>query len=297
MLYIDYKSKVLLKYKTARQAKNLPPFLMQPTPANLRSECVHVCQERFDKKDQEILRTFFGPHDTQRAYINTIANFDVDKFRPLLNFITEKTSDTELKNIELLAWLIDFTPRPFDRSCIESANEPTAGNDEKAVADITGNPPTGVKIDEPVVTKNGEISLQGEQQKSIDKRYVFISCFTLFFIAAIVCLLLKESLRPGCMYWAGDHYEAVACDQQVSNALVVPVDRTRLKYFKKIARPDTITLKSISHVWYSKINNKIEFFTASGYHPIYPYYLKPITKYIIEKYAGIQYKDTMTTIR
>lgn len=228
MLYIDYKSKVLLKYKTARQAKSLPPFLMQPTPANLRSECVHVCQERFGKKDQEILRTFFGPHDTQRAYINTIANFDVDKFRPLLNFITEKTIEPELKNIELLAWLIDFTPRPFDRSCIESANEPTAGNDEKAVAGGTENPNTDTKINEPVVVRDGEANLQGEQQKSIDKRYVFISCFTLFFIAAIVCLLLKGSLRPGCMYWAGDHYEAVTCNQQINNALIIPADNLRL---------------------------------------------------------------------
>lgn len=297
MLYIDYRSKVLLKYKTARQAKNLPPFLMQPTPANLRSECVHVCQERFDKKDQEILRTFFGPQDNQRAYIRAIGEFDVNKFRPLLNFITERTVDTELKNIELLAWLVDFKPRPFDSSYKEPANEPTAGNNEKAAAGGTESPNIDTKINESVVVKDGEANLQGEQQKSIDKRYVLISGIALFFIAAIIYLLLKWPLEPGCMYWNGDHYETVACDQQVDNALVIAADSSRVKYFKKITRPDTVTLKSIGHVWYSKINNKIEFFTASGYHPIYPYYLKPITKYIIEKYAGIQYKDTMTTIR
>lgn len=84
MLYIDYRSKVLLRYKTERQARKLPLLLMQPTPANLRSECVNVCHERFEKKDHDTLRAFFGPQNSQKAYIKFISEFDVNKFKPLL---------------------------------------------------------------------------------------------------------------------------------------------------------------------------------------------------------------------
>ncbi len=280
MLYIDYKSKVLLKYKTARQAKNLPPFLMQPTPANLRSECVHVCQERFDKKDQEILRTFFGPHDTQRAYINTIANFDVDKFRPLLNFITEKTSDTELKNIELLAWLVDFKPRPFDSSYKEPDIETSSGETEN----INDNIVTNTQGTEVVETKPVEVDTGNKEvQKSGHKHHVFITGLVLFIISIAGYWIYENT--DHCMYWADDHYEAVSCNQQINNALIIPADNLRLRYFKKITRPDTISIKALGHIWYSKINNDIEFFTSDGHHPVQlQYQLKPLTKYMIEKH-------------
>ncbi len=63
----------------------------------------------------------------------------------------------------------------------------------------------------------------------------------------------------GCMYWAGDHYQPVPCNQKVPNTLVVALDTLLIKNFRKITQPDTITNRAIGLVWYSKINNKVEF--------------------------------------
>jgi hypothetical protein len=90
----------------------------------------------------------------------------------------------------------------------------------------------------------------------------------------------------GCMYWADDHFQPIPCDQKLPNTLVVALDTTRVKNFKKITCPDTITRLAIGSVWYSKIDNKIEFFTADGKHPVFiNRRLKPVTDYIIEKYV------------
>jgi hypothetical protein len=44
----------------------------------------------------------------------SIRKFDTDKFKPLGNFIKRNTADTEDKNVELLAWLIGYEPRPYE---------------------------------------------------------------------------------------------------------------------------------------------------------------------------------------
>lgn len=89
----------------------------------------------------------------------------------------------------------------------------------------------------------------------------------------------------GCMYWADDHYEPIPCNQKVPNKLVIALDTVKVRNFKKITLPDTITNRAKGYVWYSKINNKYEFFTADGEHPIvFNKPLKPITDYIIDKH-------------
>ena len=68
--------------------------------------------------------------------------------------------------------------------------------------------------------------------------------------------------------------------------MVIPLDRDRLENFQKIQRLDTLNLEDVNKVWYSKVNNEVEFFTAPGLHPEHQERgLKLATKYIIEKYA------------
>lgn len=89
----------------------------------------------------------------------------------------------------------------------------------------------------------------------------------------------------GCMYWAEDHYQPIPCNQKVPNTLVVALDTVKVKTFRKITLPDTITNRAKGYVWYSKIDNKYEFFTADGQHPVvFGRRLKPITDYIIDKH-------------
>jgi hypothetical protein len=89
----------------------------------------------------------------------------------------------------------------------------------------------------------------------------------------------------GCMYWSEDHYKPIACNQKIPNAMIIALDTAKLKTFKKITMPDTITYLDIGKVWYSKIDGKIEYYTSGGEHPIvFDHRLKPVTKYIIDKY-------------
>ena len=89
----------------------------------------------------------------------------------------------------------------------------------------------------------------------------------------------------GCMYWAGDHYQQIPCNQKMGETLVIALDTEKLNSFKKITRQDTITQTDIGRIWYIKLNNKVEFFTASGNYPLDPTLrLKPVTDYIISKY-------------
>ena len=122
---------------------------------------------------------------------------------------------------------------------------------------------------------------------SSGKRRIFIAAFLLFFITISAYLLWRGTPGEGCMYWTGYRYETVACNKKMEGIIVIARDNDKLQHFEKITCPDTITLKALGHVWYSKINNKPEFFTADGYHPVQiQYHLKPLTKYMIEKYVS-----------
>ncbi|MCH5718552.1 hypothetical protein [Niabella hibiscisoli] len=94
-----------------------------------------------------------------------------------------------------------------------------------------------------------------------------------------------------CMYWTGDHYEAVPCSRKIDDVIVIALDTVKLRRFKKITRPDTITENDIGRVWYTRINKQLEFYTAYDNHPTQPQFrLKPITGYIIDKY--IQHRQS-----
>jgi len=87
------------------------------------------------------------------------------------------------------------------------------------------------------------------------------------------------------MYWNGSHYKSINCEQKLPNIQVVALDTFRLNYFEKITKTDTLTENCIGKIWYSKIDNEVEFFTTGGMHPEYPdKALKLITEHIFNKY-------------
>lgn len=89
----------------------------------------------------------------------------------------------------------------------------------------------------------------------------------------------------GCMEWIDDHYEQVPCSSKPNGRHVIAVDPQKLKYFRKINKPDTLTMDDIGKVWYIKLNGKMEFYTAEGFHPLdMNRRLRPISAYIIDKY-------------
>lgn len=89
------------------------------------------------------------------------------------------------------------------------------------------------------------------------------------------------------MYWDKDRYMASDSSYLGPQIEVVPMDKENFLYFKKITRPDTLTVDNALHkVWYDKSANEVEFFTSFGKHPENGKTLKEATPYIISTYGG-----------
>lgn len=90
-----------------------------------------------------------------------------------------------------------------------------------------------------------------------------------------------------CMYWDGDEYKVTSCDDKNPKHQLIPVDTVKLKYFKKITQPDTLTVDNgVGNTYYTKYNNNVEFFTMDGINPNNGKGLKEATEHMIIKYAG-----------
>lgn len=86
--------------------------LVYPTCANIRNEFRVLFNARCSNLDKTFLKEFLAiPYDKALSDV-AVKKCDPDKFKPLCNFL-QKGVNTREKNMELLAWLIDFRPRPF----------------------------------------------------------------------------------------------------------------------------------------------------------------------------------------
>lgn len=93
-----------------------------------------------------------------------------------------------------------------------------------------------------------------------------------------------------CMYWNGDEYKVTSCDDKNPKHQLIPVDTVKLKYFKKITQPDTLTVDNgVGSTYYTKYNNNVEFFTMDGINPNNGKSLKEATEHMIIKYAGTNF--------
>lgn len=125
-MFADYQSCVREDYLKKKTAGKLSLHLAQPTPGSLKKACIAVYNNSFLKKDERLLEDFFERKVDATGYERVIRQFDTERFKPLCNFLREKTCNTEEINIELLAWLIDFHPRPYQTGWapLAEANEP-----------------------------------------------------------------------------------------------------------------------------------------------------------------------------
>lgn len=88
-----------------------------------------------------------------------------------------------------------------------------------------------------------------------------------------------------CMYWNGEKYIPINCDENKAGFHIEKLDPDKLKLIK-ITKPDTLNAENaLGKVWYDKTDNKVEFFTHYGKNPENGKALKDLSKHILEKYA------------
>ncbi|SEK24385.1 hypothetical protein [Parapedobacter koreensis] len=132
----NYRIEVRQFYEMKKAAGELSVNLTYPSPAKLRNEClIQFRKKKHHRDDDSTLKSFFGLLPTEEFHEMAIKRFDIDKFKPLCSLL-KKEFRTDEKNIELLAWLIDFCPRPCAKYWRESLKK------TQATANVVTEPTT-----------------------------------------------------------------------------------------------------------------------------------------------------------
>jgi len=325
------------------------------TPGDFRNECINVFRERPLSNDDEALRLFFGATDLKMGFAKKIENSKADKYRQMPKLLKGDISNPNRKYIELLAWLIDFNPRPSTLYYQQPNNNRTANNPDISVPTeeepggqnsgellvidqdlietdeqkngeletidqdtdkIVGQNPGDLEVIDHVIDKTGGQKTEtgsldenaGDQDKKTKStkpiRTVVMVCTILFLVAGATFFFREKKtniginpiLKSDCMYWTGDSYELIDCNEKVGNSSIIPLDTQKLNHLQKITSPDTLTKDALGKVWYTKIAGEHQFFTDSGAHPLDTQKkLKPLTRYILSNHVSY-YRYLLTLV-
>jgi hypothetical protein len=106
-------------------------------------------------------------------------------------------------------------------------------------------------------------------------------------IIVLIAIVIYSFINKECMCWNGIKYIKVDCRDKTQPNQIIALNEDKLHNFEKIMKPDTLSKADVGKVWYSKIDNEVEFFTHSGYHPVNSKKsLKAATEHIINTWAG-----------
>jgi hypothetical protein len=263
-----YKKAIRLQYEVEKN-KMYSSFLLSPSRAQLRNLCIERLKNSDNLDDLKSFSLFFG-FEFNSGNLNRLKS-QTDKFRPIETFFKGVTDLSDIEGMNLASILVDYKSRPF-RKFINSDCVSFEGD----------------KIKPNTLSFVGEIHNQSRNLMSrlgIGAVVVF-SVLTLGYIGKDLALPNKKE----CMQWQENGYVMVECNSEkqelISQNEVRLYDRVSFE-LKKIKVCDTTVFFNgdKATVWYCKVNGQPEFFTNYGIHPLTGKALKPITKYIINKYV------------
>lgn len=290
-----YSNLIIEVFKLKKANKTLENCWTRPTPKSVKEECRRVCLERYSKADQGALREFFGKAGTKEETLKSIDAIDIDRFRPVINLIKGQTSNPDSKNVELIAWLINFQPRPFDYTSEFSRKleelemrikdgeifkeEEELDNTQLGISSERANDRVPAKKHFRLLGRNWLIGLGLVSVTGIGAIWKFNP--------SNGAIPEAETKNTTCLYWNGYEYKNIPC-RTSGDTILIPF-KPELLEFKRITTPDTISARSIGKVHYSKKNKVLEYFTTGGKHPEDPNRkLKPLSKYMYDKYLQLK---------
>lgn len=227
----DYKKAVISNYHEKKEKGLLSLNLSHPSPAKLREECLNVLRSRFDPKDESFVKEFFNFNIESNDYSHCIKKFDADRFRPLVKFMRSQIEDTADKNVELLAWLIGFEPRPYKFGVIYPID--SEQKQEESIEIFHAST-------EEEIQKNvnpAELSTI----VPIAQPHIYSKWISLQTIKKIVPLIMLIFLVTGGVYLYGYSSKVYICDRGVGNKYHLNPKCSALKNCKNDAVSTTIT--------------------------------------------------------
>lgn len=269
-----YKKALKQQYKEEKEGI-YAGYLEQPSRANLRNLCVERMKGNTNQDDLLAFKIFLG-FEFKEDTLNRLKS-ETDRFRALENFLVGKTETNDLKSLNLIAILLDYHPRPFQKFAKQHPAEATVQSRTiiKKTATNELPSPTTVTYFKRKKTRNLLVLLAA-----------IIGLLSAGYTAIDILVPKKE-----CMQWQNNHYQEIACSSQSnkanSEAPIIPYDQlnANLKQIK-VNEGTTFFKGGKAVVYYCKKNRKeVEFFNQPGFHPLTNKPLHPITKYMINKYV------------
>lgn len=283
----DYRNAIKAKYQIEKTG-DFHGFLENPSPAQLREFCLLKFDNGLNKIDEAIFRIYFKTNETDNLR-EAIYNYHIPKFKSVQSFLAEENKKTNIQNLNLIAVLVDFNPRPYNKFnkgafSVESTND---------IKTEIGNAIGGIKSPSNLFVGN-PIGVMLDKPKSNLKKKIAIG-ICIIVVVLSVGYTTKQFILPKkqCMQWQNDHYEPIDCQSQTKDSIhfgEIEALNEKLLDFRKIEVNKNFPFfkdgKAI--VWYCKISpDELEYFNGNGngYHPITGKTLHPITKHMITKYV------------
>jgi hypothetical protein len=255
-------------------------FLLNPSPAQLRNLCLLLLENNLIKSDEEIYRAFFQVPEGI-ALRKAVENFDIEKFKPLGNFLRGKSVRPNAVSLNLISILVDYQPRPFNKYFKLNTNSNVAVlSKEKQVFQ-------GI---ETLIYGLSESGGTDAVKSSFIKQLSRIGVAAVLFLASGYTINHAFFSEKECMQWQKDHYERVDCSSGkegiVATNQVIPIDESAIHLRKIDVNKQTLFFKNDKPlVWYNKANGKLSYFNSYGINPETGKPLKPMTDYMINKYV------------
>ncbi|WP_051662777.1 hypothetical protein [Flavobacterium sp. KJJ] len=298
----DYKKAIKAKYEVEKEGVYFN-FLSPPSPANLRNLCWERFKSNESKNDLNVFSSFFQfEFDlTKRKSFND----QTDRFRPIGSFLKGEKAPSNRFAVELAAVLVDYEPRPFKKfkeiglipekrpMIVPEIPLPFNGYDPNDTDEIEDDEIKNY-LEDGLLNNNQGIFLDNFRNrfsKKFTKKIIRVFITILLVFSLIATAIYFAFTRKQCMQWSNDHYDKVDCDLKVSGFIssngVEPYDDNKFG-LKKITVYDTTACfkNGEAIIWYAKIgNDKADFFNTHGRHPENDKPLRPVTRYILDKYA------------
>ncbi|MBW3518189.1 hypothetical protein [Flavobacterium sp. NKUCC04_CG] len=265
----DYIKAVKEAIEEAKKNSEYDYILLNPSPAKLRDICMAIYSDSPSSSDKKIFEHFFKL-DLRADLTSQFLNFNVDKLRPVRNFIIGDSGRPSFMIVELLAVLADFEKRPLGKFLGSNT-----GVVENKVEDVKEHTivKEELRINSPlfVSTKNKKEGL------------VIAALLFVVFLGGL-CVNGFQSDKPDCVYWSYDYYELIDCESRVVGVTtfhnILPVEQYIWRYFKEIeGSPPTVFFQNgKTIIWYGKnTGGSYEYFTNTGEHSEIGKQLKPVT--------------------
>jgi hypothetical protein len=261
----DYCLAIKQQYKKAK-TEIYEGFLLEPSPANLRDFCLLLLENGLDKIDFQIFFNFFQPN-TNQDLKKAIQHFDVEKFKTICNFLKGISQNTNSNNLNLIAVLVNFQPRPLSKFIISDSERIVRKNEDELIDSII--------IEDKVVR--------------IKKGYRNIIVIGIVSVISVFGFQKLNYNSDKCMQWQENKYVIINCESEnlyaVSSLPILALDKNIVN-LKKINPYDFKPYFKYGNptLWYHKMNGELEYFNCEGKHPVTGKQLKPITPYIVDKY-------------